>query len=392
MDRLTAWLAQAWMNVQNAVLAAVRWALFPHPFPEAPRTLVVFRVGNIGDTITALPALAAIRRRFPESRMLFMTSPGPAKLPGARELLEGSTLFDEMINYTEQDKATWRGKMALLKRLRSAKPEGYIELSMALATFTVSLRNMVFARCTGAPALLGGRISVPSFGRRSHARVYPQLHDAVRTMNLLAPLRLPPSPYDFPLPRSPEGQARATTLTAPLRRPLVAFCPGGKREINRWPVERFGQVAARLVERCGAGVVVIGGPGDQPLYKSIRDACPSAASAVGFNLRETAELLRLANLLVTNDTGPMHLAAAVGTPVVAIFAARDYPNSWYPYGGQHSVLRREVPCACCFLEQCPTMHCNRDITVDEVTATCQRRLQELSQDTAPKKQLPSRQA
>lgn len=384
MDRFVAWAAQMWLGCQNAILAVVRFLLFPGGFPRAPRCLVVFRVGNIGDTITALPAMAAVRAHFPGSRVVFLTSPGPATLPGAKELLENSDLFDEMIRYTSEDIATWSGKRGLLKRVRAARPVGYIELSMAMTSFRVSLRNIIFARMTGARAYVAGGVTTPSFGRRAHARRYPQIHDAERTMRILSRVVPEPGPYAFPIPARPEARALAESVLAYLADPILALCPGGKREINRWPADRFGSVARRLAEGYGASVIVIGGPGDGPLYDAIREKHPGAMSAVGLDLQGTADILRRVALLLTNDTGPMHLAAAVGTPVVAVFSARDYQNKWYPYGTQHTVLRREVPCSACFLEQCPTMHCTRELTVDEVTAACETLLERMNQPTAPR--------
>ena len=372
MERFVAWVAQIWMDLQNAVLAAVRFVLFPGRFPEDPRCIVVFRVGNIGDTITALPAMAAIRKRFPKSRIVFLTSPGRAGMPGAKSLLKGSGLFDEILYYTTEDISTSRGKRALLKRLRDDRPDAYIELTTALASFGVCLRNMLFAKMIHAKAYRAGQVSTPPFGRRPHSKYYIQPHDARRTMGIASSLLPDNPPYRFPIPVSPEAASNAQAVLHNLNDPVVAVCPGGKREINRWPANRFGEVAAHLADEFCVGVVVIGGPKDIPLYEEIRRACPKAASAIGLSLGETTEVLRRACLLVTNDTGPMHLAAAVGTPVVAIFSARDYPRKWYPFGKQHIILRKDISCAGCFLEKCSTMYCIRQIEIEEVLTSCKK--------------------
>ena len=89
------------------------------------------------------------------------------------------------------------------------------------------------------------------------------------------------------------------------------------------------------------------------------------------NFIELADLLRRCDLLISADSGPVHVAAAVDTPVVGLYSARDYPGFWYPYGSDHIVLRKDLPCQTCFLTECTTMRCMDEITVDDVVEACQ---------------------
>lgn len=90
---------------------------------------------------------------------------------------------------------------------------------------------------------------------------------------------------------------------------------------------------------------------------------------------DSAEILRRCNLLVGNDCGPVHLAAAVGTPAVEIYSSRDYSGAWHPWGGNHTVLRNDsVPCRFCFKTECKTMECINSITVEDIVEACQKYL------------------
>jgi ADP-heptose:LPS heptosyltransferase len=153
-----------------------------------------------------------------------------------------------------------------------------------------------------------------------------------------------------------------------LERPLVAIAPGAKREPNRWPAERFAEVAAALCAR-GSAVVTLGGPGDATLCAQVA----SAAGVTGLNLAgrtsilESCEVLKRCRLLICNDSGVQHLAAAVGTPCVSIFSFRDFKGRWFPHGSRNVVLQKWVPCAVCLLESCPRDNlCLRLITSSEV--------------------------
>ena len=150
----------------------------------------------------------------------------------------------------------------------------------------------------------------------------------------------------------------------------MALAPGGKRCLNRWPIDRFAEVGRRWVESGGC-VVVVGGENEKALGKLIEGQCGSTVLNLcgQTSVLETTEVLKNCGVLVTNDSGPMHLAALVGTPCVAVFSARDFPNKWFPRGVGHTVLRSEVDCSPCLLEECLNDHlCLTNIHVEEVWA------------------------
>ena len=149
---------------------------------------------------------------------------------------------------------------------------------------------------------------------------------------------------------------------------------------KRWPLERYAALGRRLIVEGGADVAIIGGPDEARAGEAVTRDWPAGRFIVlagACSVLESAETLRRAALYVGNDTGAMHLAAAVGTPCVAIFAAREPGASWHPYGDEHVVLRRDdVSCANCYLTECTVegLRCLTAIDVEHVWAACRAKL------------------
>jgi heptosyltransferase-2 len=172
---------------------------------------------------------------------------------------------------------------------------------------------------------------------------------------------------------------RARFGVAAAANPLFGYNAGAEYgPAKRWPVERFVEVAARLHERTGGHSWIFGGPGDQELAgqlaAGIRAARPEAANAVSVlagqtSLRELCAALRACDAVLTNDTGPMHLAAAVGTRIVALFGSTspELTGPGLPGDERVLVLRESAPCAPCFLRECPVdFRCMMSLSVERV--------------------------
>jgi len=127
----------------------------------------------------------------------------------------------------------------------------------------------------------------------------------------------------------------------------------------------------------GAKILLIGGSSERSSGEEIiKDRRNSIVNLIGkTSYMESAEIIRRCNLLISNDCGPVHLAAAVRTPVVGIYSSRDFPGAWHPWGIIHTVLRNDsVSCRFCFKTECETMECINSITVEQVIEACQRYL------------------
>ena len=137
-------------------------------------------------------------------------------------------------------------------------------------------------------------------------------------------------------------------------------------DTKMWEDDKFAQLCDRIVEELSLKVVFTGGR-DRETVEHIRSLMhlPSVDLAGKTTLRDLAYLYELSSLVVTTDSGPMHVAAAVGTPTVALFGSTD-PARTGPYGEGHTVIRKDLPCSPCFLKRCETRRCMREISVEEV--------------------------
>ncbi len=341
----------------NALIAVVRWCLWPGPRPVDARNVCLYRIGNLGDILCALPAMQAVRDAYPNAELTLVTSPGKRGMPGARELLTGAPWLDHLVVYHTEDIATRPQRVGFIKQLRQRKFDVWIELSPNRTTLPVVFRNMLAARLAGARWAHGWRICTIRWAARaeSECKIFPD--EVIRVMQGLEACGIKAVEPRFPLPLTEQHALAVDALLRDFVTPgtaLVAIAPGAKRTTNRWPLERYGEVAQALSQR-GFLVVFVGGPGD-------KEACQRLASRVGpralslagrLSPLESCELLRRCSFVVCNDSGVQHMAAAVSTPCVSIFSSSDQPGKWRPYGPQHIVLQRYVPCHTCYLWECP---------------------------------------
>ncbi len=159
---------------------------------------------------------------------------------------------------------------------------------------------------------------------------------------------------------------------------VIGINPGGDRANRRWASERFAAVASRLIEKFGAQIILLGGPGDRDIASSIEKRIPGSVSNLSgaVPLDELPYVISRLDLLVTNDSGPMHIAAATKTPLVAIFGPED-PRLFGPYTlpDLYRVIQREVPCRPCADEKCMRPLCLEIVTANEVMAACTEMLE-----------------
>jgi ADP-heptose:LPS heptosyltransferase len=171
------------------------------------------------------------------------------------------------------------------------------------------------------------------------------------------------------LPRDPAAEAAAARLLEQLGGPPLVVNVGATKPANRWPPERFGELARALRAEFDAPVCFTGGAGDRAASEqALAAGGPGLVDIVGrTNLPELVALLARARLWIGGDTGPMHIAAACGTPVVALFGAADERRTG-PFGSGHRVVRTTPPCAPCNHQRCPLPRhvCMEDLTVERV--------------------------
>ena len=361
-DRLRRAARLAWLALRAPVLLTL--GLFRHrerrpPAPSRVSRLLVIRTDRIGDMALTTPALAELRAHFRKAEIAVLAPAAPLEIlrehPAVDRLvpLQGRRLppdlvgrFDLVIDFTPDE----------------------------------ALRGALLARRTRARLRAGFR----SAGRQAcfslrGARADGRKHIVDLNRELLESLGVPASGTGPALYLSDEERASAQARLASrgTAAPRVAVHPGGHHPSQRWSPERFAELITSLTERCGAACVVVAGPGEGDLARRICAATPDAIPAGELSIREMMALFASCDLFVGNNSGPLHVAAALGVPTVSVMGPGD-PLRFAPRGPADRVVRRDLPCSPCQRARCWHHTCLRSIETDEVRhqaeAALQRRL------------------
>jgi len=346
---------------------------------------LVFQIGQIGDTIVALPAFWAIRKQFPKEHLTLLSDRQPdRRCVSGVQLLEGTGIFQSYLSYpastvTSRFRKAWH-LLRLAATLRAAKYDRLIYLVPSLRSPRQIVRDRSFFRLAGITDFVG-MDAFPKLPGKMPGQRLPKV--ACEADLLLA--RLAASGVDVPEPRKgcmdlKLGATEKTAVDRWLRslpsdggRVWIGVGPGSKMPAKIWPFERFREAVDLLITECDVWPVVFGGPEDKDTADQLIRLWQRGYNGAGaLPLRPAAQALSLCSLYLGNDTGTMHLAAAVGCPCVAIFSAREWPGMWHPYGAQHRPLRAPIDCEGCGLTTCMDRgnECLKRISVSEVFSAC----------------------
>ncbi len=334
------------------------------------KKLVVRAPNWIGDAVMSEPALATLRGVFPRAEVTLLAKPAVA------ELFQGHPGVDRVLVYEARGRhGGVVGKWRLARTLRHAGFDMAILLQNAfeagLLTWLARIPRRYGYATDGRGWLLTDPIPVPAEASRLHQADY--FHRVLDPLASSPPRRAPRLSLTLE-----EEQALANRLKAASvedRDLLVGLNPGSTYgTAKRWLPERFAQTADALVERLGrqdgAGVrvVVVGAKGEEAVGEVIAQHMTHVPIQLAgqTTIRELMALVKRCRVFISNDTGPMHIAAAFGVPVVALFGPTD-PATTSPAGGAFTVVRHPVDCAPCLLRECPIDHrCMTGISVDTV--------------------------
>ncbi len=319
--------------------------------------VLFFKPGAIGDLLHTLPALKALKHKFPAAHITVVVS------PELKPLIQDTSIADQVLVFDKAKlKKSFKDFFRFGLQLRKCHYDLFIDLQP-------SIRSFLLRQLSGAKRRLVYRKQkkIRPGGRRLHA--------AENFMETLKPLGIADAVQNIEL--SIHEEARRSVDLFLLRekheknRILIALnCSvGAARPARNWFPERFSTLGDRLIRELGAAVIFIGGKEDQELVGSVMKMMKEKAlSAAGvFSIAESAALLAHCACLVSSDTGPLHLAAAVQTPVVGLFGSTD-PDRTGPLGKGHQVLFKELSCVHCEAKHCPieSRACMDAITVDDV--------------------------
>lgn len=366
--------------------------------------LLIYRFGQIGDTIAALPSLWLLRTHYPKAHLTLLSeSPQSGSALPPELVLPPEGLIQEYLKYnggTSLRKLLSFAKTILL--LRRSRFDAVAYLLPSIRSPKQRLRDAWFFRLAGIRQTLGfdGYPDDP-LPRSADGSLAPVMHEADALLKRLAASGLPEikpgaGSMDMGITTGERAHADAWWVnhqgTSLAPRGWFAVCAGSKWSSKQWPSERYLEVGRKLIQEHGLLPVVLGGNEDRELGHQLIFKWGTGLCAAGdLTVRESAALLKNATFYLGNDTGVMHLAAAMGTPCVGIFSSLDWPGRWFPYGKGHQIIRHDVPCAGCLLQVCNRSNeCLTGITTDDVFEACLKILrQEMMTDIALKIIRPS---
>ncbi|MXY48672.1 MAG: glycosyltransferase family 9 protein [Gemmatimonadetes bacterium] len=319
--------------------------------PEDPRRILVIKLRATGDVVLATPVIENLKRRFPRARLSFLSEEASA------DVLRWNPLLDELIVLPLRRwgslgiRGSWREQARFYRNLRQRRFDLVFDLFG-------NPRSALLTWLTGAPERVG-------FAFRGRRHAYTTVvtpsgrpgHEVLFHLEALEALDIPVT-TDRPrvnVPGTAGGKAeRWLREHAPDARVLIGLNPGGGWAIKRWPPEFFGRLADALIDGHGVDVLVLWGPGEEGLVARVTGAMRNRPLVLPeTTLAELGAFLKRCGLLVSNDSAPMHIAAALNVPTVGIFGPTD-PRAQGPWGDGHGVVRKEsVDCLGCNRIKCP---------------------------------------
>lgn len=355
--------------------------------PRGVRRVLVYRLGSLGDMLIALPSLHLIERSFPGAeRRLLTNMPVSAKAPAAQAVLGGSGLIQSYERYTVGTRNALH-ILHLAWRIRRFRPDVLVYLAAARGSSAAERDRKFFRLLCGVRRLIGVPLNEDMQRNRTlpDGTLEPEASRLARNIAELGDAHLEqPASWDVRLTPSEIERALGALLPVADRR-VIAVSVGTKVQAKDWGRDNWRSLLARLAGQChGYALVLMGAPEESAASEFAGDGWRAVAGAGPvLNLcgalapRESAAALARAAIFLGHDSGPMHMAASVGTPCVAIFAARNKPRVWFPFGDQHRILYHRVDCWGCELETCVEQRrkCLLSITVDEVLAAAVTLLQ-----------------
>ena len=325
------------------------------PIIKNPIKILIVKPSSLGDVVHSLPFLNVVKTCFPKAEIHWVIA------KGIENLLVGHSMIDKLViihkdmwKKITHAQRTVKEIKALLKSLKQEKYDLVIDLQGLL-------RSGIITKATHAPIRVGFQEA------REGSRLFyshkvkggKNIHAVDRYLKIAAYLGCDISDIRFPFP---------SDSLSPLNRSLfpedyAVIIPGARWKTKVWPAEKFGKLASKLSLKS----VVVGSKSDIEAADTIvllsQDKSTSLAGKT--DLKELVEVIRYAQFVVSNDSGPMHIAAALNIPVFAIFGPTDQTRTG-PYGKGHTIIREDVTCAPCFKKTCNDMKCMNNLSVEKV--------------------------
>lgn len=337
--------------------------------------ILIVQTSFLGDAVLTTPLLSEVRRRFPEAELAVLCT------PQARNLFAGNPDIDEII--TDDKKGEGKGWLGVWRKAKDLRSLGF---TIAISPHK-SFRSALLLFLAAIPLRVGFRQSAGWFLYHRRVKRDPTRHDVERNLSLLRPFGIDPVDCQRVLRAEVDSRTRETverlfhSLGIQRSGPIFGMNPGSVWPTKRWTAEGYAELMIKLRKEYRCQILLFGAPEDEPIVTRIQQfAGHIGLSLVGkIDLQQLACALDWCDLLITNDSGPMHIAVARRVPVVAIFCATTPSLGFYPYSSGAVVVEKELPCRPCSSHggrRCPlgTEDCMRLIKAEDVLRGVERLL------------------
>ena len=324
--------------------------------------MLVIRVDGIGDLLNSTPAISLLRENYPSAEITVLACPVNAAV------LIGNPDVDRILIFDRDGKH--RGFLAQFQFYHELRRERF-QLVVAMQT---AMWSHLVAFLSGAPYRLG-RYQKRFKSTLTHVwrGKYPkgETHEVDRNLQLVRLICKGEGKRKLVFHLSPDevatAKARIASWGISAETFLIGIHPGGSSFDKRWPENQYAELADRLARHYNATILLLRGPGEDALTHNIQKAMRSTAIIhAPETIRELGALLSCCDLVVCNDSGPMHLAAALDVPTVAIFGPTDHV-AWHPLSENASIVRRDMPCWPCSAHKCKIgWECTKKLPVEPV--------------------------
>ena len=372
----------------------LRMGASPHPFEKCPdpgfdnnangpcMKILIYRLGSLGDTVVALPAFHLIERAFLHAERRVLTNfPVTNKAAPLQSILEGSGLVHGYFSYPAGSRAFMELSQLALD-IRRWKPDVLVYLAAPRGTAKL-VRDYTFFKTCGISRIVGMPWTGDLQQRRYESAADYYEGEANRLARCLASLGdadlKDDANWDLRLTAAEQTEAAQLLEGFQGRNNFICASIGTKVSTKDWGADNWSELLRRLAQQYSKLGLLMVGAGDEV---ELSDRVAQHWRGPVLNLcgrsapRVSAALMAKAKLFMGHDSGPMHLAAAVGTPCVAVFGARNRPGEWFPRGDRHAIVYNKTDCFGCGLDICTRYNtrCIREIDVSRVIIRVERLL------------------
>ena len=346
--------------------------------------ILIVKLSSIGDVVHALPVLRTIRHNLPNSYIAWIVE------DKAREMLEGNKDVDRIITINTKK---WRKGMSL-RGGAEAIPAIFRELLNIINTLrkerfdtAIDLQGLIKSGVISYLSRAKTRIGFDSGNCReslnilfTNKKVSPEKEDSHvvdKNLSLLKPFGFKEIKRDFFISPSPKDDKYVNDFLLKSRingKPIIAVNLGAGWKTKEWGIKNYAGLCDRIVSEIGANIILTWGPGEENMVKGIMDLMaykPFVAPPT--TLKQLVALLRRCELFIGGDTGPLHIAAALKIPTVAIYGPSD-PLRNGPYGDNHFIIHKKIECSGCYKRSCDTIECMKIISIDDVFSAVTKQL------------------